>query len=413
LNPIHIEEYRSQVVDDLRAEDLRFLITKHGRTVPAQLDAATGLPRLTATSWVGVIRLPSGRELRITTKVPVANLFYMLAVARAWPFHPEDIVGYAPDATILYVVARYFRDQLLGIDEGGLYRAYRDADDNLTTLRGRINFRDDIRLNLVERQRTACSFSDFTRDIPENRLLRQAAHLLAECGLVGDLAADFRSLDYWWSDVELTTDDPDVVTRFVYHRLNEHYRTAHQLAAVLLRWLSPGGAEGDRRFPAFLVNMNSLYEEFVRRTLGDVLKDTLRVGKPRPLRLDEAGHAQFQPDLLFQDGNLPVLVADCKYKRATQQAGADSDLYQMVAYCTALGLDHGVLIYPRHLEDIGDELTIRKSPIRIHRVSVNLGLPLTHLTEEWATLAQRLMAAGELTTMETRMASEAVGVASV
>jgi 5-methylcytosine-specific restriction enzyme subunit McrC len=120
---------------------------------------------------------------------------------------------------------------------------------------------------------------------------------------------------------------------------------------------------------------------------------------------------QFQPDLLFQDDNVPVLVGDCKYKRATQQAGSDSDLYQMVAYCTALGLDHGVLIYPRHLDDIGDE-TIRKSPIRIHRVSVDLGVPLAHLRGEWARLAQRLVAAAGFTTMEARLASQVIGVAS-
>jgi 5-methylcytosine-specific restriction enzyme subunit McrC len=361
VRTIRLEEYRSRLVEDLSREDLTFLTAKHSRTVTATLDPSTALPQLTASSWVGVITLPSGRELRITTKVPVANLFYMLAVVEDWPFRPDDIVSYAPDTTILYVVARYFRDLLLRIDESGLYRAYRDESDNLTTLRGRIDFREDLRLNIIERQRTACSFSDFTRDIPENQILR---------------------LDYWWSDVRLTAYDPEVVSTFVYHRLNDHYRPVHQLASVLLRWLSPGGAEGDSRFPAFLVNMNSLYEEFVRRSIGATLRETVRVRKPQPLALDESEQAHIQPDLLFEEDAHPVLVADCKYKRVGPQVRSDADLYQMVAYCTALDLTHGVLIYPRHLLDVDDELAIRHSRLRLHRASINLGLPLSQLESE-------------------------------
>jgi 5-methylcytosine-specific restriction enzyme subunit McrC len=392
VETIRLEEYGSVLVPDLSTEDLRFLAAKHGRAVTTVLEPASNLPRLTATSWVGVITLPSGRELRIVTKVPVANLFHMLAVVGEWPFRPADVVGYEPDATILYVVARHFRDLLLQVDESGLYRAYRDEAENLTTLRGRIDFREDLRRNLIERQRTACSFSDFTRDIPENQILRQTAHLLAECGLVGNLAGDFRNLDYWWSDIASSNFDSNVVTRFVYHRLNDHYRPIHQLATILLQWLSPGGTEGDRRFPAFLVNMFWLYEAFVRRSLELVIRNTdYQVRKPRPLNLDESGRAHFQPDLLFMNAGVPVLVADCKYKRTGVDMASEADLYQMVAYCTALGLKEGVLVYPRHLVDLDDNLAIRSSAIRLHRMTIDLGLPLTELESECLRLASRLL----------------------
>lgn len=392
MNPIRLEEYGADIVPDLCMEDWRFLALRHRRAVALSIDPLSGNPRLTASSWVGVITLPSGRELRVRTKVPVASLFYMLAVANEWPFRPEDVVGYAPEASILYVVARYFRDQLLRLDEAGLYRAYRDENTNLTTLRGRIDFREDLRRNLIERQRTACSFSDFTRDIPENQILRQAAHLLADSGLVGALAGGFRNLDFWWSDIGLTRHDPSVVTGFVYHRLNEHYRTVHQLASLLIRWLSPGGAEGDVRFPAFLVNMNSLYEEFVRVSVEKVVRDSVRVCKPSPLPLDEASHGQIQPDLLFELGGAAVLVADCKYKRVGADSGWQSDVYQMISYCTGLGLTDGVLIYPRHLGELDDQLVIRHSQLRVNRMTINLGLPPSQLDAECARLGVALLA---------------------
>lgn len=383
MDSIRLEEYESRLVPDLDAEDLRFLAAKHSRSVATAVEPVSSFPKLTATSWVGVITLPSGRELRIHTKVPVANLFYMLSVAGGWPFRPDDIVGYEPDATILYVVARYFRDLLRELDAAGLYRAYRDGSENLTALRGRIDFREDLRRNLIERQRTACSFSEFTRDIPENQFLRQAASLMGGSGLVGDLESDFHAIDYWWGDVTPTRFDPDRATRFVYHRLNERYRPIHMLAALLMQWLSPGGAEGDRRFPAFLVNMNDLYESFVRRSIELALvRFSATVRKPRELDFDKGGFTHFQPDLLFTASGLSIGVGDCKYKRRGPVAIVDQDLYQMVAYCTALGLTDGVLIYPQHLVNIADDLSISSSDIKVHRLTINLGEPLSELGRE-------------------------------
>jgi len=364
---------------------------RHNSAVSVALDPVWGLPRIATTSWIGVIKLPSGRDLRISTKVPVASVFQMLATVGEWPFRPEEIVGYAPESTILFVVARFFRDQLRRLDDGGLYRAYQDRCENLTVLRGRIDFREDLRRNIMERQRTACTFADFTRDIPENQVLRQAAHLLSECGLVGELASDFRALDYWWSDIQLTDHDPNVVTTFNYHRLNDHYRAVHQLAGVLLRWLSPGGAEGDRRFPAFLVNMNWLYEEFVRAAVANSLRGTARVRKPGPLALDEAGRGRIQPDLLFEDDEAPFLVGDCKYKRVGADIQSNADLYQILAYCSSLGLSRGALVYPRHLVDVDDELVVRNSPIRLRRVTIDLGVPLGELAAECQRVSREML----------------------
>ncbi|HEV7677953.1 MAG TPA: hypothetical protein VGQ42_05260 [Candidatus Dormibacteraeota bacterium] len=391
MSAIRLAEYGSQTAEELTRDDLGFLTSRYRQAVVATVDPVSLLPRLTASSWVGVIVLPSGCEIRITTKVPVANLFYMLAVVNDWQFRSEDVAGYATEATILYVVARYFRDQLLALDGRGLYRAYTDVSDNLAAVRGRIDLPHDLRQNLIERERTACIFSEFTRDIRENQFLRQTAHLLSECGLVDDFAPDFARIDYWWSDVRRTSHSPDMATSFTYHRLNEHYRSVHQLAALLLRWLSPDGSDGDRRFPAFLVNMNDLYEKFIRQSIVDRASGTMRVRKPRRLPLDRASSAHIQPDLLFEHHSRPILVGDCKYKRTGVKTDSDSDLYQMVAYCTALGLETGVLVYPRHLADVNDELVLRGSPIRLLRMTVDLGLPLSELRSETNRLCDDLL----------------------
>ncbi len=137
--------------------------------------------------------------------------------------------------------------------------------------------------------------------------------------------------------------------------------------------------------------MNDLYEKFVRQSIVDSLADATRVRKPPRLPLDRAGNAHIQPDLLFEQRSRSVLVGDCKYKRIGPRPDSDSDIYQMVAYCTALGLDIGVLIYPRHLADVDDELVLRRSRIRLRRMTMDLGLPLSELRSEADRLCGELM----------------------
>ena len=193
------------------------------------------------------------------------------------------------------------------------------------------------------------------------------------------------------SIIRVTRHDPDVVDAFIYHRLNEHYRPVHNLAGVLLRWLSPGGAEGDRRFPAFLVNMYRLFENFIRVAVANSLRGTAQVRKPGLLPLDEAGRRRIQPDLLFEESGVPVLVGDCKYKRVGLDVESNADLYQVLAYCTSLGLNRGVLVYPRHLVDVDDELVVSNSRTRLRRVTIDLGVPLSELAGECLRVSEELL----------------------
>jgi 5-methylcytosine-specific restriction enzyme subunit McrC len=47
----------------------------------------------------------------------------------------------------------------------------------------------------------------------------------------------------------------------------------------------------------------------------------------------------------------PAAVADAKYKAESPSGYPNADLYQMLAYCTALGLPRGHLIYAKGAGD--------------------------------------------------------------
>ena len=68
----------------------------------------------------------------------------------------------------------------------------------------------------------------------------------------------------------------------------------------------------------------------------------------REYTLDEARTIRMKPDLvLYGPDRAPCAVADAKYKAERPGGYPDADLYQMLAYCTALGLGEGHLVYAK------------------------------------------------------------------
>ena len=63
------------------------------------------------------------------------------------------------------------------------------------------------------------------------------------------------------------------------------------------------------------------------------------------MTLDEAGQVLLKPDLSWWDGRICTFVGDAKYKRIENERVPNADLYQLLAYATALDLPGGLLVY--------------------------------------------------------------------
>jgi 5-methylcytosine-specific restriction enzyme subunit McrC len=132
-------------------------------------------------------------------------------------------------------------------------------------------------------------------------------------------------------------------------RLNARYHSALNLAELVLRATSAEHSAGGVTVTGFLLNMPVLFEEFVTVALREELEATHggRVAGQDPHFLDHASRVRMYPDIVWYRRGQPAAVADAKYK-AEQPAGyPNADLYQMLAYCTALRLRRGHLIYAR------------------------------------------------------------------
>lgn len=367
-----LTEYE-QWTGDLSADDAQYLAAQLGSTLSIKRNVNSGKIEIDPHQFVGLLTLPSGRRLRISPKIPARNLFRMLASAYELPspFREEPAATAALDEVLEFVV-EYFVDRVQERIDRGLYREYVEREENLPVVKGRIVFADDIRANFALRQRTWCRFGELTWDVPDNQVLRQVANLLAGWGFSTQLTSRLGRIVALLDEVSDSRFVSDDLAGFRYHRHNDDYWELHQLCRIFLEFSSPNEDVGPVPLRSFLIDMNVLFERFVEQQFRLMLKRPWSVEYQSHAWLAEGGRVLLKPDLVIRRGNKPQLVLDCKYKRLETGRYKNHDLYQVLAYCTALGLNVGTLIYPRHLTTIDEMFRVQNSTVALSQISLDL-----------------------------------------
>ena len=98
-----------------------------------------------------------------------------------------------------------------------------------------------------------------------------------------------------------------------------------------------------------------------------------------------------RPDLVWWDGSRCVFVGDVKYKRIDDERVRNSDLYQMLAYVTALDLPGGLLIYAKG-EAEAAKYKVRHAGKLLEVDALDLSGPLDCVLQRVWGLAERVRA---------------------
>jgi 5-methylcytosine-specific restriction enzyme subunit McrC len=321
----------------------------------------------------------------------VRNVFFMLATALDLrsPFMDQPVHFERIDELFDFLV-EHLANLIDARLQHGLYRSYVDREENLRAVRGRILIGEDVRRNAVMRHRTFCQYSEFTWDVPENRVIRQTVYAMSRLVRGNDLQRRLATLDRTLGEIDPTPLPLSAFDSFHYHRLNDDYRPIHRLCRLLLEGSSVSEAVGTTGFRAFLLDMNVLYEQFLTVAMAEALAPDLALISQHPSHLDHARCIQIRPDMSLMRAGKPVLIADAKYKLLDSEHKGHADLYQMLAYCTAEGIDHGVLIYPAWEQGGESTVRVRNSPIGISRLAIDLDGSIADVRGQVLGLAERL-----------------------
>ncbi|MEU1125906.1 restriction endonuclease [Streptomyces sp. NPDC005899] len=341
---------------------------------------------------VGLVRLRTRSggtiHLSLRPKLGIRDLLFLLSYSSTDPWRPEPVTAATTDdlvPALADLLARTARRTL----EGGVLHGYREVAEDLPLIRGRIRTTAQLRRTGLPLP-ISVQYDDHTPDIPENRILLAALYMAAHLpGVPHPTRLALRRLADRLPGVH-RPHPGEPLPAWTRTRLNARYVPALRLAELLLsgRSIQP---EGGAPTPAdgFLLDLPKVFERFLTVTLGEALaRHGIRCAPQDVHRLDEAQRASFRPDLVLYRGDGPVSVMDAKYTFLKVTAPPVEHLYQLLAYCTALGLSHGHLVYAATGAGTSSvDHVIRNSPVTITAHALNLNAPAAGILEQTAALA--------------------------
>ena len=354
MRRLDLQEYQTSCPYDLTVEERDALV---GVVESLTLEPVAGKSSkytIRPGSFVGAVEIGELSVL-IKPKIGIPQLLSLASYATGkfrshernqFQFEEADAL---PDVLAIALIAAARRAFARGLLHG-----YRTKEETLQTVRGRIRFDDQIRRRFGIVIPIEVTYDEFTDDILENWLVKAAVVRLGEMRIrshrarsgLGWIASMLENV----SHVEF---DSQNVKDIEFNRLNEHYRGVVTLSLLILRHSRFESYRGNVRAFGFLMDMNQVFQEFVTQALREELdlpesefcSDSQLEGSRRVF-LDEERRLRLRPDLTWWRGGRCLFVGDVKYKIADGR-GNHADLYQLLAYATALDLPGGMLIYAK------------------------------------------------------------------
>ena len=372
----------------------------------AERDALSGIVAITPVagerdvyllkpgSTVGAVEA-GGLSVRIQPKIGIPQLLSLACYAIGKVKFQATDFDFPEQTALPDALARALGDAARRAFGRGLLHGYRTEEEALHTVRGRIVVAEQIRRRFDLLLPVEVRYDEFTDDFLPNQLVKAAA---AQLGSMRLRSRETRRRLGWVAatldNVSLIEFAPQDVPDVTFDRLNAHYREVVELSRLILRYRAFEMDRGDMRANGFLMDMNVVFQEFVTVALreslgvseGEFRSDSqLRGG----IRLDEDGRVHLWPDLSWWDGGIPTFVGDAKYKNITGKPVPNPDLYQLLAYATALDLPGGLLIYAEG--EAGDvTYTVRHSGKRLEVAAVDLSGTIDGILRSVDALAERV-----------------------
>ena len=341
-------------------------------------------------STVGAVEV-GGLSVLIRPKIEIKQLI-SLACYRDW----RDLVqssdfDFPEEWALPDVIAAMFAAAAEKAFARGLLHGYVEREEALQTVRGRIRFDEQIRRRFGLPLPVEVRYDEFTDDMPENRLVKAANRRLRRAGLRDtersrETRRRLGRIDALLDGVSLCDYPPNAVPEVKFDRLNQHYKRVVELARLILRQDRFEAMRGKFRASGFLMDMNKVFQEFVTVALREKLPAS-DFGEREICSLDEGGGIGLRPDLVWRDGGRCVFVGDVKYKPTDYNA----DLYQMLAYVTALDLPGGLLVYPKG-EAKEASYTVRHTGKRLKVATLDLSGDLEEVLERVGKIVDKVRA---------------------
>lgn len=312
-----------------------------------------GHRRLWCKQFVGVVQV-GGLVIEILPKADRGDadharwhqaLLTMLRIAHGLKLHTADEADLALRRTNLMdlFLAAYVKE-VRGLVHTGLVKKYHAQRSQQHALKGRLDFPNHLRSNLVHRERFAVVHQAYDTDHLLHSILKEALEIVERSCTNTIIVGDAQDVNWAFEQVQARPIGPSTFERVRMDRKTAPYASALSLARMIILNYNPDLRSGGAQVLSILFDMERLWERFINRLLAARCPAGWTIGEQEKQPFWE--ERTVRPDLVFMHRDRIRLIGDTKWKVPDDDEPSIEDLRQMFAYNIRFVSERSVLLYP-------------------------------------------------------------------
>lgn len=316
---------------------------------------------LQAQNYVGIIQTKSGDSLEILPKIhdndndnnekAVENskkiLLRMLKTLKNHPFKNINIANLKSlNLPLLEIFISMFLDEVSKLIKIGIKSDYVELEDNLKFLKGKLKISEQIRKNIVHKERFYVCYQEFSTDRAENRLIKSTLEFLYRCSKSSKNQRLIREYLFVFDEISSSSDINADFNHLKLNRQTKHYEQALLWSKIFLQNKSFSPYKGSEIAFALLFDINKLFESYVGNFIKKKFLDAKLQHSGKHL-IEKPRGFMLKPDIFIRHQKRNY-IADTKWKIVKSKDDiSQADLYQLYAYGKKYECNKLYLIYPR------------------------------------------------------------------
>jgi len=331
--------------------------------------------------------------------IPIENIYYLLCYAWDKLDEKDQVKISVDDSTeIIDLFAKILINGTRKLLKRGVEKSYITVTEELAGLKGKLEISPTLKTGLYLKQRTICSFDEFSSDILSNQILfTTLSRLIRTNGLNSDLKRQIKSLTWMLPGISTIELNHHVFSQIRVHRNNRFYEFLLKVCQIIYENTLPSEKPGEWLFEDFMRDnnkMNKLYEAFLfnfykrEHPKWTVRKEYIYWQFGTPVYSHRDFLPRMETDITIENEQGKIII-DAKYYQETLKAKFDhekvysSNLYQLYSYLmNQRSTDpvsyqtRGILIYPTIENEVDLDYWYDQHHIQIKTVNLNMNWKL-------------------------------------
>lgn len=338
-------------------------------------------------------------------KIPIENIYFLLCYAWNKLDEKEKVkISIDESTSLLDLFAKILINATIILLKRGLNKNYVEKQLEVSGIKGKLNLDATIKRNLLFKQKTVCTYDEFSSNIIFNQILYTTIFILIKThSLDKNLQLQLMALIRKLPNIDLIELKAKHFKRLRFNRNNQFYAFVLNVCQIIFESTLPTEKQGQYTFKDFTRDerkMNQLFEAFIRN-FYKLEQNTYTTVKSESIhwkfKSENEDDITYLPQMLTDislSNKTNKIVIDAKYYKQTMNLhyGTEkiksANLYQLFSYLINQETHEektktatGILLYPTTNKE--HNLTYKYSSHKVEIKTVNLNT-------DWRSITKRL-----------------------